>query len=108
MESAYFVTPLDSFKCSIFNGAEPKYGVDASFIFTGIDNINGVGIQCSFVVYNFVIGTCYERPLDQNCRKDEHSCVSSKLNWKDSKDVISVKYLLKLLKLDSRRSNSKC
>lgn len=46
----------------IFNGAEPKYGVDASFIFTGIDNINGVGIQCSFVVYNIVIGTCYERP----------------------------------------------
>lgn len=44
MESAYFVTPLDSFKCLIFNGAEPKYGVDASFIFTGIDNINGVGI----------------------------------------------------------------
>lgn len=36
-------------------------------------------------------------PLDQNCRKDEHSCVSSKLNWKDSKDVISVKYLLKML-----------
>ncbi|GAY33012.1 hypothetical protein CUMW_274470 [Citrus unshiu] len=47
---SHVIQPQPSFISRYRQSAEePKYGVDASFIFTGIDNINGVGIQCSFV-----------------------------------------------------------